>query len=86
MDQEPAAENTVTSPQAVDEALSALLFSWEEAYRIGHDDEHGWWAARRDQIGGLITAADPGALRTAIIENYMLKPVPRDLPAIGAEE
>jgi hypothetical protein len=61
----------------VDErALDALRFGWGDAYLIGHDDQRGWWAARRDRIGGLLTAADHDALRDAIAEDYALKPVP----------
>jgi hypothetical protein len=38
---------------SVDEAaLEALRFGWGDAYLIGHDDERGYWAARRDKIGG----------------------------------
>jgi hypothetical protein len=67
-----------------DEAgLEALRWHWGEAYMIGHDDERGWWAARRDRIGGLLAAADPGGLEQAILADYRLKPVPRDLPADG---
>ena len=62
-------------------ALKTLLWHWGEAYFIGHDDEHGWWAARRDQIGGLLDGADPGELEQAITADYALKPVPRELPA-----
>ena len=50
---------------------------------IGCDDEHGWWASRRDQVGGLLTEAGPDELRAAIIADYDLKPVPRDMPTGG---
>ena len=40
------------------DAHEALRFSWGDAYEIGHDDERGWWAARRDRIGASLTAAD----------------------------
>lgn len=46
---------------------------------IGHDDERGWWAARRDQVGALITAADPEELWSAIHADYAARPVPRDI-------
>jgi hypothetical protein len=62
-------------------ALKTLRWHWGEAYRIGHDDEHGCWAARRDQIGGLLTGAGPDELEREIIADYVLKPVPRELPA-----
>jgi len=60
------------------DALEAIRFGWDTAYRIGHDDEHGYWAARRDRIGGLLTAATPDELRQAITEDYAVKPVPRE--------
>ncbi len=47
---------------------------------VGADEERGWWAARRDQVGGYLTAHDPDGLWKAIREDYALKPVPRDLP------
>jgi hypothetical protein len=61
-------------------ALAALRYGWGDAYMIGCDDERGWWARRRDGLGGDITADDPEALWQAILEDYDLKPVPRDLP------
>ncbi len=68
------------------EALEALRWHWGDAYEIGHDDEHGWHAARRDQIGGLLTGAGPDELGHAITEDYAFKPVPRELPADGDEK
>ena len=59
-------------------ALEALRWDWDTAYLIGHDDEHGWYAGRRDKIGALITAHDPDSLRREIAANYALKPVPRE--------
>lgn len=64
-----------------DYALDALRFGWGDAYKIGRDDERGYWARRRDGLGGDLTAGDPDALRTAIRADYDFKPVPRDLPA-----
>lgn len=72
--------------QAGEQELAALQWNWGEAYLIGCDDEHGWWASRRDQIGGLIIEAGPDELRAAIIADYDLKPVPRDLTARGEGE
>lgn len=69
------------SRQAGEQELAALQWNWGEAYLIGCDDDHGWWASRRDQIGGLITEAGPDELRAAIIADYELKPVPRDFAA-----
>lgn len=65
------------SGQAGEQDLAALQWNWGEAYLIGYDDEHGWWASRRDQIGGLLTEAGPDELRAAIIADYDLKRVPR---------
>ena len=59
--------------------LAALVFNWGEAYLIGCDDQHGWWASRRDQVGSLLTGASPDELHAAIVADYELKPVPRDL-------
>ena len=70
-----------TAGTAEDQELAALQWNWGEAYLIGCDDEHGWWASRRDQIGGLLTEPGPDELRAAIIADYDLKPVPRDIPA-----
>jgi hypothetical protein len=62
------------------EALDALVFDWGEAYAITH--EGGCWQARRrDSLGHLLTARDPGELRAAIRADYELKPVPRELSA-----
>ena len=66
-----------------DPALTALQYGWGDAYEIGHDEERGHWARRRDGLGGDITAGDLDGLWTAIHEDYDLKPVPRDLPAAG---
>jgi hypothetical protein len=58
-------------------ALEAVSFGWGDAYLIGHDDERGYWAARRDRIGSLLMAAGADELLQAISEDYALKPVPR---------
>jgi hypothetical protein len=58
--------------------LEALRFGWGDAYLIDFDVERGYWAARRDQIGGLLTAANPDELRQAITDDYAVKPVPRE--------
>ena len=65
------------------DALEAVRFGWDTAYLIGYDDERGYWAARRDRIGGLLTAPTPDELRQAITEDYALKPVPREPAARG---
>jgi hypothetical protein len=66
------------SGQADERERAALRWYWGGAYLIGCDDERGWWAARRDQVGGYRTAPDPDGLRAAIREDGDLKPVPRD--------
>lgn len=71
---------------ADEQALAALRYGWGDAYMIGCDDEHGWWAARRDQVGGYLTAHDPDSLRAAIQLDCDLKPVPGDCPAPAAGE
>jgi hypothetical protein len=65
------------------DTLEAIRFGWGDAYLIGHDDERGYWAARRDRIGALITADDPDALWCEIVADYALRPVPREPPADG---
>jgi hypothetical protein len=70
-------DGQAASAAADQEALEAVRFGWGDAYLIGHDDERGYWAARRDRIGGLLTASDPEELRNAITEDYTVKPVPR---------
>jgi hypothetical protein len=64
-------------------ALEALRWHWGETYEIGQDDERGYWAARRDRIGALLTAADPDDLEKAISADYKLRPVPREPLADG---
>jgi hypothetical protein len=71
------------SGQAGEQELAVLQLNWGEAYLIGHDDEHGWWASRRDEIGGLITETGPDELVAAIRADYTLKPVPRSLTPPG---
>jgi hypothetical protein len=61
-------------------ALEALRWDWGDAYEIGRDDERGWWARRRDGLGGDLTAPDPDGLYEAIAADYALKPVPRSAP------
>ena len=56
-----------------------LRRDWGDAYLIDYDAERGWWAARRDQTGTLITAADHEALRAKIRADYGERPVPREV-------
>jgi hypothetical protein len=62
------------------EALEALRFSWGDAYKIWRDEE-GCHARRRDGLGGIMTEDKPEALYNAVFDDYVFKPVPRDLPA-----
>lgn len=76
-----AAPQAALSKTADKQELAALQWDWDEAYLIGFDNEHGWWASRRDQIGGLLSEDGPDELRAAIIADYTFKPVPRGLNA-----
>ena len=68
----------------VDEgALAALRFGWGEAYRIGWDPVRGWWAQRRDDLGGDTENAEE--LWQAIRRDYDFKTVPREYTAPLAE-
>lgn len=82
-----AAQNAASKPatEADQDALKALEFDWGDAYTIGCDDERGWWAGRRDQVGHLLTAPGPAELRVAIRADYGLKRVDRDLIAGDGE-
>ena len=63
--------------EATGNAVAGLRHGWGEVYRIGWDATRGYWANRRDGVGGDITAEDPDELRSAIFADYQLKPVPR---------
>jgi hypothetical protein len=61
---------TTAVPQAAGttggELLDALRRKHGRLYTVGFDEEHGWWAVRRGQIGPLLTAPGPGELDAAI--------------------
>jgi hypothetical protein len=77
-------EHAAGKPAGFDgEALEALRFGWGDAYLIDFDVERGYWAARRDRIGGLLTGSTPDELRNAITEDYAVNPVPREPAARG---
>jgi hypothetical protein len=78
---EHAAGRTAASTAADHYALEALRWDWGDAYEIGHDDERGWRARRRDGLGGDLTATDPDGLYALIGDDYALRPVPRDYSA-----
>ena len=70
------AGRTAAEKALIDE-LAALKFHWGSAYEIGHNDEHGWHAKRRDSLGRVLAGADPNELYKLITDDYMLRPVPR---------
>jgi hypothetical protein len=78
---QPTADAAVIQVRAEEDALDALRFGWGDAYEIGHDEERGYWARRRDGLGGEMTAAGPDRLWEEIRADYTFKAVPRDLPA-----
>ena len=78
----PASASTPRT-SAEQDMLAELESRWGEAYIIGHDEERGWWAARRGSIGRFFTAPGPGELQEAIAGDCQAGPGPRDLPADG---
>lgn len=89
MDSEPGVMMDEGAPQAGEDvaaklrasALARLRYGWGDAYRIGWNAQRSWWARRRDELGGDITAADAGGLWDAIFKDYTANPVPRDAGA-----
>lgn len=71
-DTEAAAQSGRTAEEA---ALDALRLDYGGAYLIGHDDDHGWWASRRDQVGGYLAENTPDELRAAMAADHGVKPV-----------
>ena len=57
-----------------DDVLEALRHAWDRAYEFGAGAD-GWWARRRDHLGGEIRAADPDELRRLVREDHGVKPV-----------
>jgi hypothetical protein len=60
-----------------DEVLAALRWNWGRGYKIDWKAGGLWTARRRDGRGGEITAANPAALREAILRDYERNPVRR---------
>ena len=79
------AGRTAAGRAIIEAELEALGFHWDTAYQVEFDDERGWQARRRDDLGGGLTAATPDELYEAIRADYDAKPVPRDLPGAGDE-
>lgn len=73
MDQ--AAPQAAGGKSAGEQALEVLRQEWGWFYRIGWDAVRGYWAQRRDNLGGDITADDPDTLRQVVAEDYALKPI-----------
>jgi hypothetical protein len=83
----PGRADDESAPRPQDgQELEALRFGWGDAYLIDFGVVRGYWAARRDKIGGLLTAANPDELRQAITDDYAVKPVPREPAARGARD
>jgi hypothetical protein len=74
-----AAPQAATGKTTDRQALEVLRQEWGQWYWIGHDALRGWWAQRRDELGGDITAETPDELLTAINQDHTLKPVSREL-------
>jgi hypothetical protein len=59
-----------------DQVLDALQLGWEGAYEFGAV-AGGYWARRRDSLGGTLMDEDPGELRRMVIEDYAVRPLRR---------
>ena len=64
------------------DAFARLKWDWDSAYDVTRDDDPAnpepYSAARKDGKGTL-TAADPEALREAVLRDYLACRVPRDV-------
>ena len=66
------------SPQAaggmraedIAKALDLLWTLWDDAYSIGHDDSHGWWAARNGVPGRILTANSPEEMGRLLSDDF----------------
>ena len=56
-----------------DHALEALRHGWDDVYEFGAGLD-GYWARRRDGLGGDLVDEDPGELRRRVHEDYAMKP------------
>jgi hypothetical protein len=59
-------------------ALALLRWHWGDAYDISVDGDE-WQAVRKDGEGSMISAPVPDELRMAMLADYSLKPVSRDM-------
>jgi hypothetical protein len=64
------------------EALEDLQWHWGLAYLI--TGAAGRWVAQRRDDGRTLTASTPGALRELITDDYVERPVCRDITPGGA--
>ncbi len=68
MDRAAAQAEAVSTAEEL--GLEVLRRYWGVLYQIGHDEERGWWAARRGRVGVLLTAASPEELSAAMAADY----------------
>lgn len=61
-----------------DRVLEALRHEWDDAYEFGTGPD-GFWARRRDGLGGALVSEDPGELRRMVSEDHAMHP-PRRRP------
>jgi hypothetical protein len=61
-----------------DRVLDALRHEWDGAYEFGLGSD-GFWARRRDGLGGALVNEDPGELRRMVSDDYAMYP-PRRPP------
>lgn len=70
-----ASAQAATETEAGRRAREALELDYGDAYMIGHSEDHGWNAARRDEIGGYLAKDTPDELRAAMAEDLTVRPV-----------
>jgi hypothetical protein len=59
------------------DALAALWFDFDQAYKIEVTENGDWRWRRLDGLGGWMTESGPDELRRQLCEDYDLKPVTR---------
>jgi len=59
-----------------DQILSALQHAWDGSYEFGLGVD-GYWARRRDGLGGMLIEGDPGELQRMVSEDYAMRPTRR---------
>jgi hypothetical protein len=63
-----------------DPVLGALEHAWDGAYEFGIGMD-GYWARRRDGLGGTLIDEDPGELQRMVSEDHAVHP-PRGRGAV----